>query len=189
MTTGGDMNLLEAVNKIITRLGENPVDHVDVRHPTISIVLQHLHSVNTELQIPGWWFNEHRVELQPDFNKVIRVPEDTTTILVDGEYAHLEGRTLVNSRTLSKEWDRSVKGSIKRVVPFEDTPRVFAEWVVDTASVRAYVADYGVAEDIQLWQAEAAMKGQLVQKEHLIQRRVSARNTRRWHRFYQAKWK
>lgn len=183
------MILLEAVNKIITRLGENPVDHVDVRHPTVSIVLQHLESVNKELQITGWWFNEHTIELQPDFEGIIRVPEGTTTILVEGEYVHLEGRMVVDSNTLRYTWDKALKGRIKRVVPFEDTPMVFAEWVVDTASVRAYVADYGLEEVVQLWQAESAMKGQLVQKEHLIQRRVSARNTNRWRRFYQSKWR
>lgn len=183
------MILLEAVNKIITRLGENPVDHVDVRHPTVSIVLQHLESVNKELQIRGWWFNEHRLELKPDYKGTIKVPEGTTSILVDGEYTHLEGRTVVDSTTLSKVWDKPLKGKIKRTVSFEDTPEVFAEWVVDTASTRAYVADYGVEETLQLWQAEAAMKGQMVQKEHLIQRRTSTRNTERWRRFYQSKWR
>lgn len=183
------MNLLEAVNKIITRLGENPVDHVDVRHPTVSIVLQHIQSVNNELQLAGWWFNEYRVELKPDSEGRVIVPDGTTTILVDGEYAHLEGRLIINSTTTERTWDKPLKGKIKRLIEFENVPRVFAEWVVDTASVRAYVADYGVEEVVQLWQAEAAMKGQLVQKEHLIQRRVSTRNTQRWQRFYASKWR
>lgn len=176
------MELLEAVNSIITKLGENPVDSVDVRHPTVSIILQHLKSVNKELQAPGWWFNEHIMKLQPNSDGYVVVPKDTISARVKDKQTYLEGRKIVCASTLNDKWDVPLWVKLRRTLEFEATPYEFASWVVDTAAVRAYVADYGYEEVVKLWQMEARAKEQLVHGEHIRQRRLSAMKAPRYQR-------
>lgn len=183
------MILLEAVNAILTKLGENPVDHVDVKHPTVSIVLQHLQSTNKELQVSGWWFNQHTLTLEPDFQGHIFAPEGTIKWLTKKEHTHLKGKLVVCSNTLKETWDRPLTASIIRNVSFEDLPETFADWVVAEAAVRAYIADYGLEDVVQLWKGEAAAKLQLVWVEHLQNKRHSTIKTGRAMRIYQSMWR
>lgn len=173
------MILKEAVNRIIVKLGENPVDHVDAKHPTVAIALQHLDAVNKERQMSGWWFNQFDMELVPDHKGQIVVPPSIVKWVGKGRRTHLIGRTVVDSITQDNVWEDKVKGRVVQLVGFEDTPESFADWVVAEASIRAYLADYGADDLIKLWQAEAYAFGQLVQKEHLENVRHSTKNTAR----------
>lgn len=183
------MELLRAVNRIITRLGENPVDTVDVKHPTVSIALQHLTSVNTELQLPGWWFNTYEVELQPDIDGKVLVPKGTLSWTPKEKGTHLVRRSIVCSKTGEDKWDKPIKGRIQVEVDFPDTPMSFAHWVVAEASVKAYLADYGIDDLVQIWMTDAAKAQQQVHVEHLQNMRYTTRNTARARRLYASIWR
>ncbi|MGL5261030.1 MAG: hypothetical protein ACRC9P_01455 [Bacteroides sp.] len=178
------MILKEAVNQILTKLGENPVDSVDVKHPTVSLALQHLETANKELQQPGLWFNSFEVELQPDYRGIIKVPVGTIKWTTKQNKTHLRGDIVVNSVTQDKVWDKPLKGRILELVPFEDTPYSFQNWVVKEAILRAYLADYGVEDIVQLMQADVYKAQQMCHKEHLENVRLSTRNTRLGRKLY-----
>mgnify|MGYP001199817973 FL=1 len=178
------MDMKTAVNHIITALGENPVDHVDVRHPTVAIALRHITEINRELQLPEWWFNTYQVKLEPDHRGIISVPHDTIKWLSKDIKTHVQGGIVVNSKTMEREWDHALEGRISIEVPFEEVPYSFALWVVKEATVRAYISDYGLEEVVQLLQASAFTAQQLVHKEHLQHRNHSTRNTRLGRKLY-----
>lgn len=183
------MDLLMAVNSIITKLGENPVDHLDYKHPTVTVALQHLTSATRELQVRGWWFNKHKVKLEPDYEGKIQVPEGTIRWLTKPEKTHLRGTRVVDSKTGSGVWDKPLEGEVTFLYDFVELPESFKHWVVATALIQAYMADYGLEDVVQIYQQEAFKWSQEVQKEHLLNVRLNSQNRYLNHRLHRAIWR
>jgi hypothetical protein len=58
---------LDAVNQILSSVGQAPVTTLDLQNPEVSIVLNTLREVNRQVQAEGWIFNtERHYELTPD---------------------------------------------------------------------------------------------------------------------------
>jgi len=58
---------LDAVNQILSSVGQAPVTTLDLQNPEVSIVLNTLREVNRQVQAEGWTFNVERdYELVPD---------------------------------------------------------------------------------------------------------------------------
>ena len=58
---------LDAVNQILSSVGQAPVTTLDLQNPEVSIVLNTLREVNRQVQTEGWIFNtEREYELTPD---------------------------------------------------------------------------------------------------------------------------
>src|SRR5690625_7894190 len=68
------MTLLQAINRIIPALGENPVDSIETRNPTVGIVLNAINNARHDLLQRGWWFNEFETTLYPDTQGVYSPP-------------------------------------------------------------------------------------------------------------------
>lgn len=82
MTKPTKMTELEAVNVMLTTIGEAPVNTLTGNQVTdVTIAQQVLNEVNREVQSQGWYFNtENGVTLTPDNNKHILPPADTARI-------------------------------------------------------------------------------------------------------------
>jgi len=76
------MTELEAVNVLLTTIGEAPVNTLTGNQVTdVTIARQVLNEVSREVQSQGWYFNtENGVKLTPDNNKHILPPADTARI-------------------------------------------------------------------------------------------------------------
>jgi|TARA_B110000902_G_scaffold191889_1_gene217346 hypothetical protein len=76
------MTELEAVNVLLTTIGEAPVNTLDGNQVTdVSIAKQVLNEVSREVQAQGWHFNtEQGVELSPNISGDIGIPADTARI-------------------------------------------------------------------------------------------------------------
>jgi len=76
------MTELEAVNVLLTTIGEAPVNTLTGNQVTdVTIARQVLNEVSREVQSQGWFFNtENGVVLTPDNNKNILPPADTARI-------------------------------------------------------------------------------------------------------------
>ena len=60
---------LDAVNQILSSVGQAPVTTLDLQNPEVAIVLNTLREVNKQVQSEGWTFNtEHHYELVADSN-------------------------------------------------------------------------------------------------------------------------
>lgn len=58
---------LDAVNQILSSVGQAPVTTLDLQNPEVAIVLNTLREVNKMVQAEGWIFNtERHYELTPD---------------------------------------------------------------------------------------------------------------------------
>jgi hypothetical protein len=58
---------LDAVNQILSSVGQAPVTTLDLQNPEVSIVLNTLREINKQVQAEGWIFNTERsYELVPD---------------------------------------------------------------------------------------------------------------------------
>lgn len=82
MTKPTSMTELEAVNVLLTTIGEAPVNTLDGNQVTdVSIAKQVLNEVSREVQAQGWHFNtEQNVPLTPDTLGNIVIPADTARI-------------------------------------------------------------------------------------------------------------
>jgi hypothetical protein len=82
MTKPTKMTELEAVNVLLTTIGEAPVNTLTGNQVTdVTIARQVLNEVSREVQSQGWYFNtENGVKLNPDNNKHILPPADTARI-------------------------------------------------------------------------------------------------------------
>ena len=82
MTKPTSMTELEAVNVLLTTIGEAPVNTLTGNQVTdVAIAKQVLNEVSREVQAQGWHFNtEQGVPLTPDVDGFIVVPADTARI-------------------------------------------------------------------------------------------------------------
>lgn len=82
MTIPASMTELEAVNILLTTIGEAPVNTLTGNQVTdVSIANQVLNEVSREVQSQGWHFNtEQRVPLTPNSNSQIPIPANVSRI-------------------------------------------------------------------------------------------------------------
>ncbi|WMM95336.1 tail tubular protein A [Roseobacter phage CRP-125] len=82
MTKPSSMTELEAVNVLLTTIGEAPVNTLSGNQVTdVTIAKQVLNEVSREVQSQGWHFNtEPKVKLSRNLDNEIAVPADTARI-------------------------------------------------------------------------------------------------------------
>lgn len=72
---------LDAVNQILSAVGQAPVTTLDLQNPEVYTVLQTLRDTSREVQSEGWNFNtEHCVKMQKNADDTIDVPYNALQI-------------------------------------------------------------------------------------------------------------
>lgn len=142
------MTLKEAINRILTSIGENPIASEpsdNVKNPTVSLILRSLQTTSRRLQVRGYWFNTRYVELVPNTFKHLIVPEGTINWVSDTGRTFLLNDKLQCAKTGSVYFEGIKEtGKVTVEVPFEDLPLSFAELVVLKANADTYLNTYGV---------------------------------------------
>lgn len=180
------MDLLQAVNSILPKLGEHPVTNVTVKHPTLAIILPVFDTtLNTALR-RGWWFNEFDYTVYPDSEQFAGVPEDALEFLPDEAGPVVRGRRFFDTRTNSFKFDGPFKGRLKVNVPFEELPESVAYLVMYTALVEVYLTDIGMEQVVQGWVAMQTQAEAQASSEHLRNMRHSTKNSARYRRIRNA---
>ena len=136
MTKPTSMTELEAVNVLLTTIGEAPVNTLTGNQVTdVSIAKQVLNEVSSEVQAQGWHFNtEDGVELSPDGFKEIIVPADTARIDArDYNIVRREGK-LFDLDKRSYEFTSKIKVSIVYFQDFLQLPDVAKKYITTRAS-------------------------------------------------------
>ena len=110
MTKPTSMTELEAVNVLLTTIGESPVNTLTGNQVTdVTIANQVITEVSREVQTQGWHFNtEDRVVLSRDVNNNIIIPADVAridtpffnTTIREGKLFNLTDRTYVFSASI-----------------------------------------------------------------------------------------
>lgn len=181
------MQLLDAVNLVLPKLGERPVTTLSAQHPTLAVLLPVFEQVRRTVLGRGWWFNEYQTTLYPASDGTVAVGDDTITFLPDlHHHAIQRGKSLFNIETLTYVFNNAVTGRLTTDVPFDELPESAANYVMHTALVEVYATDIGMSQELQVWSAMAAQAWSDMLAEHLRQRRRGTRNTRHWRNIVRA---
>lgn len=181
------MDLLTAVNLILPALGEHPVTRVDVKHPTLAVILPVIDSNVDMTLMRGWWFNEFPTTLYPDSEGGIAVPTDTLAFIPhEGMPGTVRNGVLFNTSTLGYLWDKPVPGTIQLRLTFEELPESVATYVFYTALVQVYLVDIGLESVVGEWKQIAKTAEFLAANEHLRNMRHTTRKSGRYARLRSA---
>jgi len=136
MTKPTSMTELEAVNVLLTTIGEAPVNTLDGNQVTdVSIAKQVLNEVSREVQAQGWHFNtEQGVELSPNISGDIAIPADTAridaqdfnTVIREGKMFNLTDRTF--------EFASKIKVDIVYYQDFVELPQQAKKYITTRAA-------------------------------------------------------
>ena len=181
------MQLLDAVNYVLPKLGEHQVTSLDARSPTLRILLQLFDAHRLAVLNRGWWFNQgtHTLPLNPASE--IDVPVNTLSISVPTEpnIGHFDGR-LFNAGTQSFKFDKAVEAMLIVDVQWDALPYAVQEWVKYEVLLDQLVTDQGLTQEYNVWADKRTLAERQVLAEHLRVKQYSAKTSRRGRRIISA---
>lgn len=134
---------LQAINQMLSGIGQAPVVSLDVANPEIAIAASILDAVDREVQGEGWHFNtEINYPFTVDNNGDISVPENVLQ-LSDNKFANgqkyqtvLRNGKLYNKITHSYTFPvgATILCDVVWKLDFEDLPQVFKDYITQRAT-------------------------------------------------------
>ena len=152
---------LDAVNQILSSVGQAPVSTLDMQNPEVYIVLSTLREVNKQVQSESWTFNtERHVELCRDGNNKIKVP--ASALSVDANVQKYNDKYnivrkqgyLYDMYQHTDVFDENLVVDIVWLVTFADLPPIVQSYVVARAARIVSVKLVGDSEIFQLLQEQ-----------------------------------
>jgi hypothetical protein len=134
---------LQAINQMLSGIGQAPVVSLDVANPELALALEILESVNREIQGEGWHFNtEINYPFMPDINGEILIPQNVLSIS-DNKTSNVQKyQTVLRSGKLYDKVNHTytfptgspIKCDVVWLFDFEDLPQVFKDYVTQRAA-------------------------------------------------------
>ena len=134
---------LQAINQMLTGIGQAPVVSLDIANPEIATALSILDSVNREVQGEGWHFNtEIKYPFTPNNTGEIEIPENVLQ-LSDNKYENVQQyQTVIRngklydkiSHSYSFPTDNPILCDVVWLFDFEDLPQVFQDYIAQRAA-------------------------------------------------------
>jgi hypothetical protein len=148
---------LDAVNQILSSVGQAPVTTLDLQNPEVAIVLTTLREVNKQVQAEGWNFNVERgYEFTPDAStKEITYPTnvlqlDTNTPKHRDDYQPVKRNgKFYDKLKHTYQWDDKIKADVTWLFEFEDVPPAIQLYITARA---ARIASNKMVGDTTLFQ-------------------------------------
>ena len=136
MTKPTSMTELQAVNVLLTTIGESPVNTLTGNQVTdVTIANQVITEVSREVQAQGWHFNtEDRVLLSRDVANNIIIPSDVARIDTPNFNTTIRGGKLFNLTDRTYVFSSSVEASIVYFQDFAVLPEVVKNYISTRAS-------------------------------------------------------
>jgi len=173
---------LDAVNQILSSVGQAPVTTLDLQNPEVAIVLTTLREVNKQVQAEGWNFNiERGVKFPPDAStKEIKYPTDvlqldTTTATHRDEYNPVRRNGKFYDKTKHTfKWDKTIEADVTKLFDFEDVPPAIQLYITARAARLAsnkMVGDttlYQLLQEQEIQTRAAALEYDCNQADHSI---------------------
>jgi hypothetical protein len=134
---------LQAINQMLTGIGQAPVVSLDIANPEIATAISILDSVNREVQGEGWNFNtEINYPFTPDANNEIVVPPNVLQ-LSDNKTSNAQQYQTVlrNGKLYDKVYhtykflgNDPILCDVVWLFDFEDIPQVFKDYITQRAT-------------------------------------------------------
>lgn len=139
MTKPTSMTELQAVNVLLTTIGEQPVNTLTGNQVTdVTIAQDVLNEVNREVQAQGWHFNtEQQVSLVRDASNHVNIPADTARIDVREYDVVVRSGKLFNLTDRTYEFSSTIKADIVYYQDFDDLPEAAKKYIT-TRAARIY---------------------------------------------------
>jgi len=131
------MTKLDAVNDILSVIGEPPVDELPSGIPDADLAEDFLDRIERNTQARGWWFNrEDEVALEPDVDGHVLVPSDVLKWepYEPGTRYYVRAGRLYDPDTKTDVFTEAVKVNVIYRISWDDLPIVFQAYVVAAAS-------------------------------------------------------
>ena len=149
---------LDAVNQILSSVGQAPVTTLDMQNPEVSIVLITLREVSRQVQSEGWLFNtEQHVRLQPNPNtKKIKYPPNAisldSNVDIHGDKYNLVRRAgyLYDLYSHSFLFDDNVDVDVVWMLPFDEIEPIAQQYIIARTAKLCAVKMVGDTEIYQL---------------------------------------
>lgn len=145
------MNKRDAVNEILLSLNELPLDTTDlIEDIGIAVIVdKELDIANKKVLSYGWNFNSLVHTLVPDVQGYIVIPN--TFLSVDGDSAYVvRDWKLYDVANRTFKFTESVDAKVIESIVFDDVPYHVANYIVQVASLQAYINIIGNSDDISL---------------------------------------
>jgi hypothetical protein len=177
------MKLLDALNYVLRRLGEQPVTGLDVEYPTVTIALPAIEEARIDLLMEEWYFNKFELRyLQPDSTGRVEVPEDVLQVYpTDPKYVGA-GRFVRHAET-GEHVDVPVQCTVILDIPFEELPKQAQNLIRMRAAYVVYVQDFGEDETSRSLEEEIGSAFTLLSAQHTRSRQYNTRHKRMWQRY------
>ena len=149
---------LDAVNQILSSVGQAAVTTLDMQNPEVFTALSTLREVSRQLQAEGWTFNtELTYKFTPNnITKKIEVPADVLQMDISATY-HGDHYDLVRRRGYiydryhhTDEFDEDLYFDVVWLFLFEDLPTAFQSHIIAKASRIVATRLVGDTELVQL---------------------------------------
>jgi len=153
---------LDAVNQILSSVGQAPVTTLDLQNPEVAIVLTTLREVNTQVQAEGWHFNvEHHYTFSPD-SATKEIPYPVNVLQLDtSRDSHRDAYNPIrrNGKFYDKfnhtyEWDKAITADVTWLFDFDDVPPAIQLYITARAARLAANKMVGDANLSQLLQEQ-----------------------------------
>jgi hypothetical protein len=134
---------LQAINQMLTGIGQAPVVSLDIANPEIATALSILDSVNREVQGEGWNFNtEINYPFTPDIDGTITIPENVLQISDNKNSNVQEYQTVLRNGKLYDKIAHTyifptanpILCDVVWLFDFEDLPQVFQDYITQRAA-------------------------------------------------------
>lgn len=162
--------LLDAVNDIISSVGESPLENLDNSHPLEQSALAVLNRISKRVQAKGYWFNTaNDVDLPLDGSS--KVPVDPAFLSVETKDRAsgivVRGGFLYNLTDATDVFTDPVRCNIRVLVPFEDLPETAAQYIQAEAVLQFFKNYDGDGTKIQALAADVTITKIAFSADHI----------------------
>lgn len=152
------MNLLESVNAILPKLGEDRVTSLDEPNSSIGIILPLITIHRKALLEMGWTFNNIPMKIYKNIaNGEYRVADNVLHFFPDDpSKARMFGRRIIDPSTgANPDGDEPISGYATMDMEFEELPENAARYVFYSAASEAFNDTLGAQGELAQWQQNA----------------------------------
>ena len=138
------MELLDAVNLVLRKIGEIPVTSVDEQYPTLTIVLPALAEARVKMLSEGYWFNSYyKHVLQPMPDGQVLLPANCLKFFPKEARHKFTGSRIADTDTGSIFVKEPVEGRLIIDIPFDDLSEITQYAIAYGAAYETYLSDIG----------------------------------------------
>ena len=155
---------LDAVNQILSSVGQAPVTTLDLQNPEVSIAVNTLREQSKQVQLEGWSFNTERdYELVRDSNtNEITYPPTALALDANVQYHKDEYDLVKRSGKLYDKYEHTftftenIRADIRWFFDFQDLPPAIQQYITAKAARMCATKMVGDAQLNQLLQEQEA---------------------------------